>query len=136
MKSRRGVAGALALAQNSTTDDTENTEGGRARRTRREQVLSLEVLAREATTEAREEPTQFRVLVRHFLERFFTSEMAQAEGEAKTRLVQAACALSIPGLIVAMYLYPVYHLPHGHVGRFWGPRPYWSQAGEIGRAHV
>ncbi|HEY1809836.1 MAG TPA: hypothetical protein VGG42_14825, partial [Acidobacteriaceae bacterium] len=102
----------------------------RVRREERDRVLSLEVLAREAETEPREEPTQFRVLVRHFLERFFTNEMASAEGDAKTRLVQAACALGIPGLMVAMYLYPVYHLPRGHVGRYWGPRPYWSQAGD------
>ncbi|MGC2499490.1 MAG: hypothetical protein WA374_17210, partial [Acidobacteriaceae bacterium] len=102
----------------------------RVRREERHRVLSLEVLARDAETEPREEPTQFRVLVRHFLERFFTNEMASADGEAKTRLVQVACALGIPGLIVAMYLYPVYHLPRGHVGRYWGPRPYWSQAGD------
>ncbi|MGA8528540.1 MAG: hypothetical protein WB622_02430 [Acidobacteriaceae bacterium] len=102
----------------------------RVRREERDRVLSLEVLAREAKTEPREEPTQFRVLARHFLERFFTNEMASADGDAKTRLVQVACALGIPGLIVAMYLYPVYHLPRGHVGRFWGPRPYWSQAGD------
>jgi hypothetical protein len=24
----------------------------------------------------------------------------------------------------------VYHLPRGHVGKYWGPRPYWSQAGD------
>lgn len=102
----------------------------RARREERETVLSLEVLAREAETEPRTEPTQFRVLVRHFLERFFTNEMASADGDAKTRLVQVACALGIPGLIVAMYLYPLYHLPRGHVSRYWGPRPYWSQAGD------
>jgi hypothetical protein len=102
----------------------------RERREERERVLSLEVLAREAETETCEEPTQFRVLVRHFLERFFTNEMASAEGDAKTRLVQVACALGIPGLMVAMYLYPVYHLPRGHAGRYWGARPYWSQAGD------
>jgi hypothetical protein len=100
------------------------------RREEREQVLSLGVLAQKAEAEPHEEPTQFRVLVRHFLERFFTSEMASAEGDAKTRLVQVACALGIPGLMVAMYLYPVYHLPRGHVGGYWGPRPYWSQAGD------
>jgi hypothetical protein len=100
------------------------------RREERDKVLSLQVLADDAATETRKEATQFRVLVRHFLERFFTNEMASAEGDAKTRLVQVACALGIPGLMVAMYLYPAYHLPHGHVGRFWGPRPYWSQAGD------
>ena len=106
------------------------TSALRTRREEREQVRSLEVLARAADTEPREEPTQFRVLVGHFLARFFTSEMASTEGDAKTRLVQAACALGIPGLIVVMYLYPVYHLPRGHVGKYWGPRPYWSQAGD------
>ncbi len=102
---------------------------GEARRSR-EEVLSLEVLARQEPAEEREPATQFRVLVRHFLERFFNNEMASAEGDAKTRLVQAACAVGLPGVVVALYLYPLYHLPHGHVGRFWGPRPYWSQAGD------
>ena len=96
----------------------------------REEVLSLEVLAREEPGEEREPATQFRVLVRHFLERFFNNEMASADGDAKTRLVQAACAVGIPGLIVSLYLYPLYHLPRGRAGRWWGPRPYWSQAGD------
>ncbi|HUB19573.1 MAG TPA: hypothetical protein VL990_13115 [Acidobacteriaceae bacterium] len=96
----------------------------------RGEVLSLEVLARGKPAEPEQEPTQFRVLVRHFLDRFFTSEMASSDGDAKTRLVQAACALALPGMIVAMYLYPLYHLPRGRVGRYWGPRPYWSQAGD------
>lgn len=95
----------------------------------REEVASLEVLALAEPQEARE-PTQFWVLVRHFLERFFTNELASAEGDAKTRLVQAACAMALPGLVVALYLYPVYHLPRGHAGRYWGMRPYWSQAGD------
>lgn len=92
-------------------------------------MLSLEVLARSSPVEAKE-PTQFRVLVRHFLDRFFTNELASAEGDAKTRLVQVACTVGLPGLVVALYLYPVYHLPHGHVGKYWGPRPYWAQAGD------
>jgi hypothetical protein len=95
----------------------------------REEVLSLGVLARNSPVEAKD-PTQFRVLVRHFLDRFFTNEMASAEGDAKTRLVQVACTVGLPGLVVALYLYPVYHLPHGHVGKYWGPRPYWAQVGD------
>jgi len=95
----------------------------------RGEVLSLEVLARCSADEAKE-PTQFRVLVRHFLDRFFTNEMASAEGDAKTRLVQVACTIGLPGLVVALYLYPVYHLPRGHAGKYWGPRPYWAQAGD------
>lgn len=93
----------------------------------KEEVASLEVLARAAPPEARDR-THSWVLVRHFLERFFARE--SGEGDAKTRLVQAACAMALPGLVVALYLYPVYHLPRGRVGRFWGPRPYWAQAGD------
>ncbi|MFP5228878.1 MAG: hypothetical protein ACLGXA_14760 [Acidobacteriota bacterium] len=102
----------------------------RVRREQKDEVASLEVLARRPPAEERGPESQFRVLVRHFLERFFNNEMASADGDAKTRLVQVACTIGIPGLIVALYLYPLYHLPHGHVGRFWGPRPYWSQAGD------
>jgi hypothetical protein len=94
------------------------------------EVLSLEVLAR-ATPEKSRRAGQFRVLVRHFLERFFTSELASADGDARTRLVQAACALGIPGLVVALYLYPMYHLPRARYGSsYWGVRSYWAQAGD------
>ncbi|MGC2637974.1 MAG: hypothetical protein WA294_12405 [Acidobacteriaceae bacterium] len=85
-------------------------------------VLSLEVLARAEPAEANQ-PTQFATLVRHFFERFFTSEMASQEGDAKTRLVQAACAIGVPGLVLALYLYTPYHLPHI-------VRSYWDQAGD------
>ena len=94
----------------------------RAPKPPRDEVLSLEVLARSAPEEA-EQPTQFRVLVRHFLDRFFTNELASAEGDAKTRLVQAACAIGIPGFVVALYLYTPYHMPHQ-------VRPYWAQVGD------
>jgi hypothetical protein len=85
-------------------------------------VLSLEVLARNAPQEP-EQPTQFVTLVRHFLERFFNTETSSADGDAKTRLVQVACTLGMPGLMVAMYLYPAYHLPHIVPS-------YWEQAGD------
>src|ERR1700689_1401458 len=88
----------------------------------RDAVLSLQVLARSSPEEA-EQPTQFRVLVRHFLDRFFTNELASAEGDAKTRLVQAACAIGMPGFVVALYLYTPYHMPHQ-------VRPYWAQVGD------
>lgn len=100
-----------------------------AAKVRNDEVLSLEVLARAAPMEIAE-PSKFRVLVRHFLERFFTNELASSDGDAKTRLVQAACALGVPSLLVAFYLYPVYHLPRGRVGKYFGARPYWSQVGD------
>jgi hypothetical protein len=87
-----------------------------------ETVLSLQVLAHHPQEEP-EQATQFGTLLRHFLERFFTNEMASAEGDSKTRLVQVACAMGVPGMVVALYLYPAYHVPHR-------PRTYWEMAGD------
>jgi hypothetical protein len=53
--------------------------------------------------------SQFSLLVRHFLERFFNHETASPDGDAKTRLVQIAFATGLPPFIVAVYLWPVYH---------------------------
>ncbi|MGC2618812.1 MAG: hypothetical protein WA414_07190 [Acidobacteriaceae bacterium] len=94
----------------------------RARKTDRDAVQSLEVLAHEVAQEP-EQPTQFATLVRHFLERYFNTETSSADGDAKTRLVQVACALGIPPLLVTFYLYTPYHLPHF-------VRAYWAQAGD------
>lgn len=75
------------------------------------------------------ERTQFSQLVRHFLERFFNHETASAGSDGKTRLVQIACAAGLPGLMVAVYLWPAYHpfsgWPPGHKGI--DPPPYWAQ---------
>jgi hypothetical protein len=53
--------------------------------------------------------SQFSLLVRHFLERFFNHETASPDGDAKTRLVQIACATGLPPFVVAIYLWPIYH---------------------------
>lgn len=55
--------------------------------------------------------SQVSQLMRHFLERFFNHESASAEGDAKTLLVQIACAAALPGFLVALYLDPFYHRP-------------------------
>jgi hypothetical protein len=55
------------------------------------------------------ERSQLSLLVRHFLERFFNHETASPDGDAKARLVLIACATGLPGFIVALYLWPVYH---------------------------
>lgn len=75
------------------------------------------------------ERSQFSHLVRHFLERFFNHEDSAASGDGKTRLVQIACATGLPGTIVAMYLWPVYHRFQGwppHSKQVGAP-PYWVQ---------
>jgi hypothetical protein len=91
-------------------------------------VLSLNVQA--AMGPLREpERSQFVLLMRHFLERFFNHETASPDGDGKTRLVQLAFATGMPGLMVTMWLWPVYHRFRG-----WppgstqvGPPPYWVQ---------
>jgi hypothetical protein len=64
------------------------------------------------------ERSQFSWLIRHFLERFFNHETASPDGDAKTRLVLIAFATGLPWLMVAVYLWPVYHpFPHWPPGR-------------------
>jgi hypothetical protein len=53
--------------------------------------------------------SQFSHLVRHFLARFFNHETASPDGDAKARLVLIAVATGLPGFIVGLYLWPVYH---------------------------
>ena len=74
--------------------------------------------------------SQFSLLVRHFLERFFNHETASPDGDAKARLILIAVATGLPGFVVALYLYPVYHpfigWPPGRPLDA-GPPPYWLQ---------
>lgn len=76
------------------------------------------------------ERSQFAHLYRHFLERFFNHETASPDGDAKTRMVQVAFAAGLPGFMVALYLFPVYHpfiaWPPGHALKVTSP-PYWVQ---------
>ncbi len=92
-------------------------------------VLSLNVQA--AMGPVREpERSQFVLLMRHFLERFFNHETASADGDGKTRLVQLAFAAGLPGFMVALYLWPVYHpviVYPPHPDTIPGPPPYWVQ---------
>ena len=74
--------------------------------------------------------SQFSLLVRHFLERFFNHETASPDGDAKARLVLIAFATGLPGFVVALYLWPVYHPFHRWPpGRpsIVDPPPYWLQ---------
>lgn len=94
----------------------------RAKAPEKPAVLSLGVLS-QMDPEARPPASEFRVLVAHFLERFFNNELMSANGESKTRLVQLAFAIGLPGMVAALYLYPAYHPPRG-------TRPYWGQVGD------
>jgi hypothetical protein len=84
-------------------------------------VLSLEVQANLPVVEVQEQ-SQFRLLVRHFLERFFNNDMVSADGETKARLLQVVYAIALPQIVVALYLFPMYHAPL--------ERPFWSQVSD------
>jgi hypothetical protein len=76
--------------------------------------------------------SQFSLLVRHFLERFFNHETASPDGDAKARLILIAFSVGLPTFVVALYLWPDYHsfipyLRHGHVIWVPGLPPYWLQ---------
>jgi hypothetical protein len=76
------------------------------------------------------ERSQLSHLVRLFLERFFNHESASPDGDAKARMILIACAAGLPGFVVAIYLWPIYHpirgwpIQHPSDG---GPPPYWLQ---------
>src|ERR1700689_5317059 len=84
-------------------------------------VQSLGVQAQMPLAEAQER-TQFHLLVRHFLERFFNNEMVSADGDSKARLLQVVYAMALPGMVVALFLFPLYHAPV--------ERPFWSQVSD------
>src|SRR6202051_2804236 len=84
-------------------------------------VLSLEVQAHLPVEEAQEQ-SQFRLLIRHFLERFFNNDMVSADGETRARLLQVVYAIALPGMVVALFLFPFYHAPL--------ERPFWSQVSD------
>ena len=93
------------------------------------EVLSLNAQAALGPVYAPER-SQFSHLVRHFLERFFNHETASPDGDAKTRLILTAFVTGLPGFVVGLYLWPVYHpfiaWPPGHPLNA-GPPPYWLQ---------
>jgi len=93
------------------------------------QPLSITLLAAQGPSREPER-SQFSQLVRHFLERFFNHESASPDGDAKSRLILLGFSTGLPGLMVAMYLWPVYHpfiaWPPGHPLDASGPS-YWLQ---------
>jgi hypothetical protein len=84
-------------------------------------VLSLEVRAQMPTADPPHR-SQHQLLVRHFIERFFNNEMVSADGDTKARLLQVVWAIALPGMVVALFLFPLYHAPLA--------RPFWSQVSD------
>ena len=90
----------------------------------RHPVLSLAVQAEDST--AAREQTQFEILVRHIFYRFLHNELLTSDDDETKRVMQISCAVAVPGLLVALFLFPAYHaFPPYPV-----PRPFWAQVGD------
>ena len=89
-------------------------------------VLSVGAVAAHArAARPPRERTQFEVLVRHLLNRFFHNELLTSDDETR-RILQIAYCVALPGLLVAMFLFPAYHaFPPAPF-----PRPFWPQVGD------
>jgi hypothetical protein len=86
-------------------------------------VLSLSVQAQ--TVAQKHNQSEFEVLIRHLLHRFFNNELLASDDETK-RVMQIACAVALPTLVVSLFLFPMYHaFPPAPAHR-----PFWSQAGD------
>jgi hypothetical protein len=89
----------------------------------RHPVLSLSVQAETSTTER--DQSNFEVLVRHILSRFFNNELLASDDETK-RVMQIACAVALPTLVVSLFLFPMYHaFPPAPLHR-----PFWAQVSD------
>ena len=86
-------------------------------------VLSFAAHAHDATPERQQ--TQFEVLVRHLLYRFFHNELLASDDETK-RVMQISYAVALPGLLVALFLFPAYHAFPPYPLH----RPFWPQVGD------
>ncbi len=86
-------------------------------------VLSLS--AKAEAVAAHRQQSQFEVLVRHLLYRFFHNELLASDDETK-RVMQISYAVALPGLLVALFLFPAYHAFPPYPLH----RPFWSQAAD------
>jgi hypothetical protein len=87
-------------------------------------VLSLAVQAEDQRD--RREQRQFEILVRHIFYRFLHNELLTSDDDETKRVMLISCAIAVPGMLVALFLFPAYHaFPPYPV-----PRPFWAQAGD------
>ena len=87
-------------------------------------VLSLAVQAEDFPTGR--EQSQFEILIRHIFYRFLHNELLSSDDDETKRVMQISCAIAVPGMVVALFLFPAYHaFPPYPV-----PRPFWAQAAD------
>ena len=87
-------------------------------------VLSLAVQAEDLPSGR--EQSQFEILIRHIFHRFLHNELLTSDDDETKRVMLISCAIAIPGMLVALFLFPAYHaFPPYPV-----PRPFWAQVGD------
>src|SRR5216683_2212628 len=87
-------------------------------------VLSLAVQAEDLPSGR--EQSQFEILIRHIFHRFLHNELLTSDDDETKRVMLISCAIAVPGMLVALFLFPAYHaFPPYPV-----PRPFWAQAGD------
>ena len=87
-------------------------------------VLSLAVQAEDQSD--RREQSQFEILIRHIFYRFLHNELLTTDDDETKRVMLISCAIAVPGMLVALFLFPAYHaFPPYPV-----PRPFWAQVGD------
>jgi hypothetical protein len=65
---------------------------------------------------------QFKLLVRHLLDRFFNNEIVSVDGETLPLIMTIAWAIALPTLVATIFLFPAYHglAPKPPTPPFWG----------------
>jgi hypothetical protein len=65
---------------------------------------------------------QFKLLVRHLLDRFFNNEIVSVDGETLPLIMTVAWAIALPTLVATIFLFPAYHAfrPRPPIPPFWG----------------
>ena len=65
---------------------------------------------------------QFKLLVRHLLDRFFNNEIVSVDGETLPLIMTVAWAIALPTLVATIFLFPAYHQfsPRPPRPPFWG----------------
>jgi hypothetical protein len=65
---------------------------------------------------------QFKLLVRHLLDRFFNNEIVSVDGETLPLIMTVAWAIALPTLVATIFLFPAYHAfaPKPPRPPFWG----------------
>jgi len=65
---------------------------------------------------------RIQILSRHFFRRFFDNDTLSTDGETETTVVRALCAIAVPPMMAAFWLFPLYaHVP---------PRSLWAAASD------